>query len=254
MLGDAYLDAARFTEMIHSYSLYLNHGGEQESGLIRAMAKAYLALDDYGNARRYVTQLLGENPGDTIMLKLVLPIALAAGAPGDAADYLAKLEAAEPKDPELKKLRPRVHAAVQTERMVGLQKKLEAGEGGAELLEQLGDVARELENYGDAIMYYQKSTRDKGDEQRVRRSKIKLALSYMRRRLDDLATEMLREVTISVDEAPAELRLQMDLLYEIGELLYEQHRYDKAMQVFKELCKIDASYRDVLKRVETLKK
>src|SRR5690606_8353279 len=61
-MGDTFLAHGRFTEMIHSYSLYLAHGGEETEQIDRALARAYISLQDYENARRFVNQLLENLP------------------------------------------------------------------------------------------------------------------------------------------------------------------------------------------------
>lgn len=253
-LGDTYLAHGRFTDMIHSYSLYLAHGGEETEQIDRALAKAYIALQDFENARRFVTQLLQANPNDVVLLKQVIPLAIQASEPEQAAEYLKQLQVADPRDPALRKLREEVDLALGERRFSFLQRELEAGKGGAELLEQLGDVASEMGRYSDAITSFQRASRQKDDPALSRRCTAKLAYCYMKKRLDDLAQETLREITINLDDDPQELATIMDILYQIGDMFTEYKMYDRAEKVFKQLCKIDAGYRDVLQRVEGLRK
>lgn len=253
LLGDTYNAHGKFTEMIHSYTLYLSNGGEETEVIDRALARAYLSLSDYENARRFVNQLLVLNPSDVILLKQVLPLALKSGAAEDAHEYIKKLELVETKGAEIRALREQVDAALGERRLEVLKREIEAGRGGAATLEQLGDIARDIARYNDAITYFQRASRDPEDAARARRCRVKLAHCYMKKRLDDLCSETLREVHLSLDDDPRELQEIMDLLYQIGDLFLEAKLYDKAEKVFKQLCKIDAGYRDVLRKVEALR-
>lgn len=252
-LGDRYLAYGRFTDMIHSYTLYLSHGGEETEQIDSALARAYLNLGDYDNAKRFVTQLLAQRPDDAALLQQVIPLALDSNHAEDAAEFLKKLELIAPRDQETRKLKERVNAGLGERRMAYLKRELEAGRADSLLLEQLGDVARSIGNFNDGITYYQRASRDRNNAALAKRCLVKLALCYTHKRLDDLASDTLRDLTISLDDNPEELAVLMDVLYEIGDLFLDMKLYAKAERVFKQLCKIDAGYRDVLAKVESLR-
>lgn len=253
LLGDTYREHGKYTEMIHAYSLYLSQGGDETEEIDRALADAYIALEDYENARRFVRTLLDNEQADNELLERVIPLALKADKPEDAAEYLKLLELRDPACPMLRKLKDQVQAGLGERRFTFLKAELDSGKAGGEALEQLGDIALEMQRYSEAITYYQRGSRDREDANRARRCQAKLALCYMRKRLDDMASETLREITLSLDDDPQELATIMDILYEIGNLFAEFKFYNKAEKVYKQLCKIDAGYRDVLKKVESLR-
>ncbi|MCC6548294.1 hypothetical protein IT570_14120 [Candidatus Sumerlaeota bacterium] len=253
LLGDTYQTHGRHTEMIHSYSLYLAHGGEETEQVDRALAKAYISLSDYDNARRFANQLLAANPKDTALLKLMIPLAVEADRPEEAAEYLKQFEMADARDPEMRKIKAKVDVALGQRRFAFLQREQEAGKGGPEVLEQLGDIAMSLSNFNDAITYFQRASRERDKADLQRRCTAKLALAYMKKRLDDLCTDTLRDITISLDDDPKELDIIMSILYDIGVMMQEAKMYEKAEKVFKQICKIDAGYRDVLSKVEGLR-
>ncbi len=252
-LGDVYSKHGRFTEMIHHYSLYLANGGDETVEVDHALARAYISLRDFENAQRFVSQLLEMKAGTEKLIKQMLNLALDTGHAEEAAEYMKQLELIDARDPELKTLRPKVQTALGQRRFSFLKRELEAGKGGSELLEQLGDIARDLSNFSDAITYYQRASRDREDESLARRCTAKLAYCYMKKRLDDLCTETLRNISITLEDDPEDLTIIMDILYEIGEMMLEYKLYDKAERVFKQLCRIDAGYRDVLQRIESLR-
>jgi tetratricopeptide (TPR) repeat protein len=252
-LGDRYLAYGRFTEMIHSYALYLSHGGGETEQIDAALAKAYLNLGDYENAKRFVNQLLSQKADNIPLLQQVIPLALEANRPEEAAEFMKKLEIAAPRDQDTRALKEKVSAGLGERRLAYLKKEMEAGRGDSSTLEQLGDVARSIGNYGDGITYYQRASRDRENPSLSKRCVTKLALCYTHKRLDDLASETLRDLTVSLDDNPEDLAAIMDTLYEIGDLFLEMRLYAKAERVFKQLCKIDAGYRDVLAKVESLR-
>lgn len=254
-LGEFYQKHGRFTDMIHSYALYLSHGGEETEPMVRALARAYLTLGDYPNAKRFVDRVLAIKEDEPDLLKQIIPLAIKAEQAEDAGEFLKKLEILDPRDRELKKIRERVNQALGQRRFAFLQREIESGKGGSQTLEQLGDLASEMERFDDAITYYQRASRDKENPVLARRCQAKQALAYMKKRFDDFAMETLQEIRIDHEkDKPEDLDLIMDILYQIGDMMMEFKLFDKAERIFKQICKIDAGYRDVLKKVESLRR
>ncbi len=254
-LGDTYHYHGRFSDMIHSYSLYLSNGGEETEDIQRAMVTAYLTVNDYKSAQKYVKKLLSENPKQPDLLKKVIVAAIEADEAEDAAEFLKSLKLTAPRDEEIDRLNKLVDQALGERRFNFLKQEHDAGKGSAESLEQLGDLATEMENYNDAITYYQRASRDKSDAIMARRALAKLARAYMQKRLDDLCVETLKGININLEtDPPEEVSIIMDILYEIGGLFAEVKMYDRAERVYKQICKIDAGYKDVLKKVEGLRR
>lgn len=249
-LGDGARREGRFTDMIHYFSLYLGNGGEESTEMLRSLMGAYLGLRDLANARRHVDRMIkGGAALDLAQLRQLVALALDENEPEAAAEYLKQIELNDPASAETKELKARVAHGMGNKRFAYLQKELDAGRGGAELLEQLGDIARDLENYNDAIAYYQRASREPSIG---RRAKTKLAWVFAKKRLFDVSSETLAEISLSLDDDPAEMTQLMDLIYEIASMFQEAHLHDRSLKLFKLLLKIDAAYRDVLRRVEAL--
>jgi tetratricopeptide (TPR) repeat protein len=106
--------------MIHSYALYLSQGGEETEQIDQALARAYLNLGDYENAKRFVNHLIAQHPDDLALLRQVIPLALEADKPEEAAEYLKKLEIAAPRDTVTKTLKERVSAGLGERRLARL--------------------------------------------------------------------------------------------------------------------------------------
>lgn len=249
-LGERHAADANPADTVHYYSLYLAHGGEETPEISRTLARAYLAVGSYEKARGHAMRLRGANGASDIgLLAEMIPIAIAAGEPEEAAEFLKEVEAAEPGSPTTRELKQQVERGLGGKRFAFLQRELEAGKGGAETLEKLGDLAVEMGNLPDAITYYQRAAREPSIH---KRATVKLAWAFAKRRLYDVASDTLSDVTLTLNEDPAEMSRMMDMIYEIAQMFHEANLQDRSLRLFKVLMKIDAGYRDVLRRVETL--
>lgn len=255
-LGDVYRRHGKLTEMVHAYTLYLSHedkSSPDSAEIVLALANAYLSLRDFRSARPHVDRVLAAGPPDPAFLRRVISLALDQDQPEAAAEYFQLLDGKDTRDKELKAFKERIDIGLGQRRFAFLKGEVDAGKGGPEQLERLGDISRDIAQYHEAITYYQRASRDTSDANRARRCTAKLAWCYMKRRLDDLCEETLKGVRISLEDDQAELDTIMDIMYDIGDMMVEAKMYDKADRVFKQLCKIDAGYRDVLARVEKLR-
>lgn len=252
-LGEAYRRAAMFTEMIHAYSLYLANGGEETEEISRALGEAYLVLKDYKSAKKHVSRLMGgdvvESEEATRMLHRLIPMAIDSGAADEAAEFHKLLEQRAPQDKETKRLRALVSHALDSKRFAFLQREVEGGKASYDQLMELGDLSREAEDFGQAITYYQRASRQ---PEASRLPLAKLAYCYAKKRLFDMAGDTLGELKLSLQDDPAELDELMGWVYQTAELLEEAHFFNRAAAMFKQLVKIDAGYKDVLNRVEKL--
>lgn len=258
-MGELYQELGQFTEMIHAWSLYLANGGEETEQIDRSLAKAYISLNEYENARRFVQALLKMSTGaeaerdNAALLKRLVPMALEAGQPADAIqlqDHLEKI--ADPTDKEMRQLRVRVREAQRAQRLEALKARVES-EGGsdARTLEELGDLYMEREEFNEAITAFQRAARAKGAS---RIPVAKLAYSFAKKRMFDLAGETLAEIRLSLDDSSEELEHLMIWIYRTGEALEDAHMFDRASRLYKQLMKIDAGYKDVIQKVEKLAK
>ncbi len=255
VMGEMYEEIGQFTEMIHSYSLYLANGGEENVVIDQSLAKAYMAINDFPSARRFVNSLLDAQDADpeenARLLHQIIPLALESNNAMEAAEYIKRLELILPEDRETRVLRGRVDASLGEQRFSFLQRELEAGKGDANTLEELGDLSLEREDYHQAITYYQRASRQKGA---TRVPAAKLAYCFAKKRMFDLAGETLMEIKLSLSDDSEELDVLMRWIYKTAEALEGAHMFEKASRLFKQLMKIDAGYRDVLQRVEKLNK
>lgn len=254
-LGDLHREHGRFTEMIHAYSLYLSNSGEEDETIDEALARAYISLNDYTSARRFVQSLVStgaksiDRTRDEALLKQIIPMAIAAEKPDEAAEFLKRLEFVGAGDKEVRALRLSVNESVGQQRFSFLQRELENGKADEKMLEELGDLCREQDDLNAAVSYYQRAARQTpGNRVPI----AKLAYCFARKRLFDLCGETMADLRLSLDNDPEELEHLMIWVYRTGEALEEARLFESAGKVFKQLMKIDAGYKDVLVRVERL--
>ncbi|MDX2175285.1 MAG: hypothetical protein SF028_02335 [Candidatus Sumerlaeia bacterium] len=250
LLAECHASERLYPEAIQYYSLYLANGGKEDAGCRRFLAKAYMALDNYANARRFLLRMA--EAGEQIeagLLQQIIALAVTHGTPEDARQYLKQLETAEIEPFKLQQLREEVDKGLGKKRFEHLRRETEEGRGSPETLEELGDIARALANLNDAITFYQRASREPAT---ARRAKVKLAHVFAQKKLYDVAWETLSEVQLSLSDNQEELRGLMDLIYEIADMFYQSRIHDRSLSLFKLLLRIDAGYRDVLARVESL--
>lgn len=266
-IGQMYREMGQFVEMVHAYSLYLANGGEQTEEINRAMATAYLSLEDFDNATRFVLSLIDrrierrhEDAGgpaeagegddrDVLLLKRAIGLGVEKRKANAAAEMMQRLEQLQPASRQTKALRTRVNEALGAERLAFLKRELDAGNADEKALEEVGDLCREAGDFAQAINYYQRAARQKGA---TRVPMTKLAYCFAKERMFDLASETLSELRLSLQDDPAELEAVMDWIYQSAEVFEQARMFERAAMLFKQLMKIDAGYRDVLGRFKKL--
>ena len=255
-IGELYRDLGQFTEMIHSWSLYLANGGEENEEIDRSLANAYMSLNDFDSARRFINALLEMGKQDEEvagrnreLLIRAIPMAVETGHATEAANYQKKLEIMAPGEKDTKRLRKVVNEAMGKERFQFLKTEIDSGKADGATLEELGDLCLDQSDFNQAITYYQRATRQKGAG---RIPRAKLAYAFCKKRMFDLGGETLAEISLSLEDDPEELENLMAWIYRTAEVLEEAHMYSRANKIFKQIMKIDAGYRDVIQRVERL--
>ena len=111
---------------------------------------------------------------------------------------------------------------------------------------ELGDILVDFKQYNEAIAQFQKASQT----DRLRAiGKAKLARCLVVKSLFDLADETIRE--IALDENDREfIEPLKEVLYDIATRFESERYYQKAGALYKQIFKVDASYRDVVEKVE----
>ena len=251
-LGELYEESGQFTEMVHSYSLYLAQGGEENPRIDRALVRAYISLEDFENSRRHLPKLLDateELDEHRDLLVRFIRLAVESGHPEEASQFHERLAAIAPADEQTRQLRAEIEAALSAQRLAFLKHEAGSGKGDAATLEEIGDLCRVQKDYNQAIAYYQRAARQTGA---TRIPTVKLAWCFAQKGMYDLTGETLGELKLSLGDSNDELQDLMGWLYKTAQTLEDAHLFERATRLYKQLMKIDAGYSDVLERVERL--
>ncbi|MCB2153738.1 tetratricopeptide repeat protein [bacterium] len=251
-LGELYEEHGQFTEMVHSYSLYLGNGGEGDAQIDRALVRAYISLDDYENAAKFLPKLLEESEEleeHQELLENFIRLAIDAGHAETAAEFHEKLTAIAPTSETAQGLQKEIDSARSDQRLAFLKNEVDQGKGDSKMLEEMGDICREQKDLNQAIAFYQRAARQSGA---TRIPTVKLAWCFAQKGMYDLTGETLSELKLSLGDSSGELSDLMSWLYMTAQTLEEAHLFERATKLYKQLMKIDAGYSDVLERVEKL--
>ncbi|MBN1478464.1 hypothetical protein JXA47_17050 [Candidatus Sumerlaeota bacterium] len=137
---------------------------------------------------------------------------------------------------------------IRLDRIHEIQVVLEREPNNTGLHHELGDLLYSFERYTDAIPHLQRASADPSVANLCR---AKIAHALANRRLLDMAHETLEEVTLESDD-PKQLEALKAIFFNVGEIFREEGQRARALETFKRLFRIDAAYRDVVKRIEKL--
>jgi tetratricopeptide (TPR) repeat protein len=129
-----------------------------------------------------------------------------------------------------------------------LQRRLEAEPDNSEFREQVGDLLCFFENYTEAVKHYQRAAQL---SPQADLPKAKLAFCLAQRGMLDLAEETLAEVKLSITESPDQEELKR-FFYDIAVKFEKELESQKALNFYKKIFRVDASYRNVVAKIEKI--
>jgi tetratricopeptide (TPR) repeat protein len=137
---------------------------------------------------------------------------------------------------------------IRLDRIHEIQVLLEREPDNTGLHHELGDLLYSFQRYTDAIPHLQRASADAAIANLCR---AKIAHALANRRLLDMAHETLAEVALESNDAK-QLDALKAIFFNVGEIFREEGQRERALETFKRLFRIDAAYRDVVKRIEKL--
>jgi tetratricopeptide (TPR) repeat protein len=137
---------------------------------------------------------------------------------------------------------------IRLDRIHEIQVVLEREPDNTDLHHELGDLLYSFQRYTDAIPHLQRASADSTIANLCR---AKIAHALANRRLLDMAHETLAEVALESGD-PKQLEALKAIFFNVGEIFREEGQRERALETFKRLFRIDAAYRDVVKRIEKL--
>ena len=139
---------------------------------------------------------------------------------------------------------------VKESRLEALLAQLEASPDQPALLRQIADLYAEFGRTNDAITAYQRAAlHAEGNLRNL--CLIKLAHCLATKQMFDLSDETMRELEVREKE-PEHLEEIKHYLQETGQLFELDEQFDRALNIYKKLFKIDAGYQDIVGKIEML--
>ncbi len=243
--GDIHKREHRLTEMVHSYVLYLAHGGAPSAEMDATLFRAYADLKDYPNALIYGKRVSATSPDDAMVPLRLAQLAFDAGKRDESLEWAKIARERNPKQMDAGRLILKIETMQHEERAKQLQARVDAGGNAPADLEELADLLHILDQGDKSIPLYQKAARD---AERSVRCRLKMAVCLAERGLFDIANETVQDLQVPAD-TPETLEL-LELLYILGGLFEAERMLEKAAHVYKMIFLVDAGFRDVVKKVE----
>ncbi len=133
-------------------------------------------------------------------------------------------------------------------RKQGLKDKIESNKEDYESCFQLGMLYLTEKDWNQAFICFQKCF---GSKEYDRLSHAYGALALAHKNLLDLSEELLFQVQLHDKDIPAqELNTLKEIFYETGRIFDENKLYHRSVNIYLQIFKIDANFRDVMKKIE----
>ncbi len=252
---------------LRSHALLLIKGGHHREGarvlakileisppardeLVPQLFEVYYQLGDADRAIPYGEELLAR---DAQNLSLYLRLHELYVKREDYVGAIRILQSAlriAPDNRQLQEMLEEAETRVKENRLDAIKAQLEAEPDQPALLHEMGDLQVNFGRLNEAITAYQRAAQQaEGNLRQL--CLIKLSHCLCNKMMYDLADETLREVDVR-EKDPEHLDAIKQYLYEVGHLFEQDEQYDRALQIYKKLFKIDAGYRDIVGRIEDL--
>jgi tetratricopeptide (TPR) repeat protein len=165
-----------------------------------------------------------------------------------AYEIMLRAREANPEDKRITRIESAVGGAHKKHRLSILDgKHKEEGLTGPEHFEK-AELHSDLGQIQDAIVHFQRAADDK---ELAQISMAKMAVNLCNRGMYDLAAEMLDpiELTRELDDRHPDMK---EMFYVVSRILERIKSHEQALQFYKRIFYVDASYRDIVKRLERL--
>jgi len=193
--------------------------------------------------------LLADRPEDTAMLTRAGLLAL------QMKDYpraISHFQKATDLEPDSFDHRRHLRTAVETmkrARIAEINEQLKSSPGNRDLLEELGDLHHDFDQLNEAIAYYQKAGINDPDR---RVPKAKQGYVLAKKGLFTDADEILKEADLRADLPQDEQDRLKNLFFTAAQLMEQEDEYERALELYRRIFRVDAGYNDVVIHIERL--
>ncbi len=212
--------------------------------LFRALTE--LKLDE--RAAELGNELVRKRPHDIDLRLRLVHLHLSQGRYDEAFTQLQAAQSTDYYHPEVVNLIGSVAEKRRTGRIEELDELRKKDEDNFEFYLELGDLYVESGEIKKSITNYQQA---QADPEQKDLAGAKLARSLARLRMFDLAEESLSAVTLTNEKNSDQKQIKA-MFYDVAEMCENENENTLALKFFKEVFRVDASYRKVVDKVEAL--
>ncbi len=240
------LKEERWQEMIGYYKKYFSVSDSKPLLMLKNMFRAYVFLDDKEGIFDCGESIIKEDPKDTEVIKQMGKILMDRENYDQALEYFERVRSIDSQDREAFALHREVLDILKNKQIRDLQKAVENEPDNYEKHFELGALYLDFKKLNEAIKHFQRAV---NSEEIGKLSKGYLALCLVRKGLFDIAYETIQDIDLAygTDEKSEKIK---EIFYMIGEIFEKNMKDDKAEIVYKKVFMIDASFRDIVTKIE----
>ncbi len=248
-LGELYARAERWAELMEVYDPLLTGGSAGATPEIRRQwVQAAATAGRLEDALRVGLEVLDASLEDPEFLVRLIYLAADCGDYQCAYDIFKVAREAHPDHPALDDLERTVADSQKRARMELLQRREAEGALLAAEHFEKAELHREFGQVQHAIVHYQRAAED-ADLHDL--ACAKLAVCLCERKMFELADEFLDPIELTKDNALLHAQLK-GLIYRVADVLEAERFRPQAQKYFKRIFRVDASFKDVVARLERL--
>ena len=245
-IGEYMRENERREEMTEYYKKYFEVSGDKPLIMLKNMFRTYLLMGKEEEIINCGRDIIAQDSKDAEVIKEIGKILKKKGKFNEALEYFDRVRKLDNQDREAIILFKEVSDTIKNNRIQELEKELEKEPDKFDKHYELALLYFDFKRLNEAIKHFQRAV---NSEELRDLSKTYLALSLVRKGLYDIAYETIEdlELTYGTDEKSHRLK---ELFYEIGVNFEKNMKDDKAEVVYKKIFMIDASFRDIVSKIE----
>ena len=247
-LGDMAKEEKNWPVMIEHYMLCRDQDPDSIVDCLEDLFDAYLEIGEPEKALEFGVLLVEKQPENASILKKMGTLYMSLGRYEDALSSLKMALEIDENDKECRELLDESENLMKKNQLDIVTRKLKSEPDNSDYREQTGDLLCYFGNFTEAVKHYQRAAQLAPDADLC---KAKLAYCLAMRGMLDLAEETMDEVKLSITDSS----LQEDLkyyFYETAVQFAKELEPVRALKLFKQIFRVDASYRDVVPMIEKI--
>ena len=247
-LGEILTRQENWKEALEIYGHYQELARENDEAVRRAVFLANANLKNADQAIETGEAFLRDYNHDVDTRLRLVHVYLDLERYDEAYQHLQRAQSADYYNAEVTRLMREVAQLRRTQQIERLLKTLENNPNNAAAQMEVGDLYVAVGETKKAIPYLQRAAQ----EPPLRSLALaKLANAMARLHMFDLAEETLDEVKLSVEEPERQTQLKI-LFFDTAEIFECEDQPERALKFYKRIFRIDASFRNVVDKIEAL--